>query len=62
MRLKAYIIILPAKQYKNVVLKLSANAITKDKNKTIILMALQPSIIRATNFPLITTFIEGSVS
>lgn len=52
--------ILPAKQYIKVVLNLPAKAIIKDKNKIIILIALQPSMILATNFPLIMIFIDGS--
>lgn len=54
--------ILPANAYKKVDLKSAEKATIKDKNRIMILTALQPSTIVATNFPLIIIFIEGSLS
>jgi HKD family nuclease len=53
--------ILPAKAYNKVVLNSPAKATINDKNRMIILTALQPSMTLATNFPLIITFMEASL-
>lgn len=60
MRLKAYIMMLPAKPNNIVVFNFPEKAIIKDKNNIITLTPLHPSMILAIYFPLIITFIEGS--